>query len=189
MRNIDVYCGSITDCPTMCIVNSSNTSIALGSGVSSAIRQACGGVAFQQECRDALEEQFDDGILPQSQVVVTTGGTSLYRWIFHAATMDFKKSNKTTYSAVRSCMLNSLNTAEKVIEEEELGGFTIGVPLFGADTGGLSSEDSCNAICEAMKAHFKSHKGSLISQILIVNKKPDVCNTIRLILERHFVLR
>ena len=188
MRKIDVFCGSITDSPTMCIVNSSNTSIGLGSGVSSAIRQACGGVAFQQECREALED-YDDGTLPQGQVAVTTGGTSQYRWIFHAATMDFKKSNKTTHKAVRSCMLNSLKTAERIIEEEGLDDFTLGVPLFGADTGGLSSEDSCNAICEAMKAHFKNNRGSLISQILVVNKKSDVCNTVKLILGRHFVLR
>lgn len=71
-----MFCGSITNCPTMCIVNSSNTSIGLGSGVSSAIRQACGGVEFQQECREVLYEQFD-GILPQGEVAVTTGN---HRW-------------------------------------------------------------------------------------------------------------
>lgn len=187
MRKIDVFCGSITDCPTMCIVNSSNTAIGLGSGVSSAIREACGGVVFQKECREALEE-FDGGVLPQGQVAVTTGGSSQYRWVFHAATMDFKKSNKATYTVVQSCMLNSLKAAERVIEEEGLDDFTIGVPLFGSDTGGLSIEDSCNAICEAMKAHFKNNRESLISQILIVNKKPDVCNMVKMILGRHFVL-
>lgn len=188
MRNIGIFCGNITDSPTMCIVNSSNTSIGLGSGVSSAIRQACGGVAFQEECRKVLEE-YDDGTLPQGEVAVTAGGTSQYRWIFHAATMDFKKSNRTTYAVVRNCMLNSLKTAEQLIEEERLDDFAIGVPLFGSDTGGLSVEDSCTAICEALKAHFKKHKKSLISQILIVNKKTDVCNTVKMILERHFVLR
>jgi O-acetyl-ADP-ribose deacetylase (regulator of RNase III) len=188
MRKIEVFCGSITDCPTMCVVNTSNTSIGLGSGVSSAIRQACGGVAFQQECREALEE-FEGGVLPQGEVAVTTGGTSQYRWVFHAATMDFKKSKKATFNVVRSCMLNSLKAAERVIEDEGLDDFTIGVPLFGSDTGGLSFEDSCNAICEAMKAHFKNNRDSLISQILIVNKKPEVCSNVKLILASHFVLR
>ena len=188
MRKIDVFCGSITDCPTICIVNSSNTSIALGSGVSSAIREACGGTAFQQECREALEE-FESGELPQGDVAVTTGGSSQYRWILHAATMDFKKSNRTTYAVVRSCMLNSLETAERLIEEETLEDFTVGVPLFGADTGGLSVEDSCNAICEAMKIHFKRNRDSAISSILIANKVPETCRTIKKILERHFVLK
>ena len=187
MRKIDVFCGSITDCPTICIINSSNTSIGLGSGVSSAIREACGGAVFQQECREALEE-FENGVLPQGKVAVTTGGTSQYRWVLHAATMDFKKDNRTTYAVVRSCMLNSLKTAERIIVEEEQDDFTIGVPLFGADTGGLSIDDSCNAICEAMKAHFKLHRESVISKILIVNKMPEVCNTIKMILGRHFVL-
>jgi O-acetyl-ADP-ribose deacetylase (regulator of RNase III) len=187
MRKIGIFCGSITDCPTMCIVNSSNTSIGLGSGVSSAIRQACGGADFQQGCREMLDEQFH-GTLPQGEVAITTGGTSQYRWIFHAATMDFKKSNKATYTVVRSCMINCLKTAERVIDKEELEDFTIGVPLFGADTGGLSIDDSCNAICEAMKVHFKLHRESVISRILIVNKMPEVCNTIKMILGRHFVL-
>jgi hypothetical protein len=81
-------------------------------------------VAFQEECRTLLEEQFADGTLPQGEVAITTGGTSQYRWIFNAATMDFKKSNKTTYATVCSCMLNSLKTAERVIEEEGLDNFT-----------------------------------------------------------------
>lgn len=85
-------------------------------------------------------------------------------------------------------MFNSLKAAEKIIEEEALEKFTIGVPLFGSDTGGLSSEDSCNAICEAMKAHFKYHKESVISQILIVNTKQEISNVLMLILGRHFVL-
>lgn len=86
-------------------------------------------------------------------------------------------------------MLNSLKTAERIIEEEGLDDITIGVPLFGADTGSLSSEESCSAICEAMKAYFKNNRESLFSQILLVNKKPDVCNTVKLILERIFVMR
>ena len=88
----------------------------------------------------------------------------------------------------RSAIYREGLNAERVIEEEDLDYFTIGVPLFGSDTGGLSTEDSCNAICDAMKAHFKNNRESLISQILIVNKKPEVCNAVNMILGQHFVL-
>ena len=47
-----------------------------------------------------------------------------------------------------------------LIEDKGLDDFTIGVPLFGSDTGGLSFEDSCNAICEAMKAQWRSGYGN-----------------------------
>jgi O-acetyl-ADP-ribose deacetylase (regulator of RNase III) len=36
IRKIDVFCGNIVECPTLTIVNASNTEIVLGSGVSRA---------------------------------------------------------------------------------------------------------------------------------------------------------
>ena len=51
---LSVYTGSLVD-PAIgahAVVNASNPSVALGSGVSGALREACGGTAFQQELRD-----------------------------------------------------------------------------------------------------------------------------------------
>ena len=189
MRIIDTFCGSIVECPTDAIVNSSNSGVGLGSGVSGSIRDACGGAAFQQECRDVLQEQRGEDYLPQGEVIVSSGGSSSYRWILHAATIDYNKGRYTSPSGVRNCMLNSLKAAERIIEEEGLDGLSLGVPLFGSDVGGLSVKQSCDAICEGMKIYFRSCRDSLISEIRFVHPDAEISKQIQLILNSHFVLK
>lgn len=77
MRKISTFCGSIVDCPTTTIVNAANSKLALGSGVSGAIRDTCGGKEFQNECFEAVDEQAD-GNMELGGVVLTSGGTSRY---------------------------------------------------------------------------------------------------------------
>jgi len=125
-------------------------SIALGSGVSGAIRDACGGKKFQNECFEAVEEQAD-GNMELGGVVLTSGGTSRYRWILHAATLDFSKSQYTSKEVVKKCMLNALRTADEVVEDNDLGELGVGVPLLGSDVGGLSVSESCEALCAGIK--------------------------------------
>ena len=188
MRNVETFNGKLTDCPTTVIVNSSNTDIALGSGVSNDIRNACGGINFQTELTE-IRESLEGEILSQGQVVVSGGGTSSYRWIFHAAVMDFRKSHATSYPVVRACMLNVLKAAEELIEEEDLDELSIGVPLCGSNVGRLSIYESCNAICEAIKSHFPRHRDSKISAILFAHPDPEVCKKVQMILGNHFVLK
>lgn len=187
MRNIDTFCGSIIDCPTTVVVNSSNTGVALGSGVSKAIREACGGDVFQKVCHETLEEQFDGG-LPQGQVLITNGGASRYRWILHAATMDFKKGRFTSQTVVRNCMLNSLKASETLIDQENLDNLSLGVPLFGTDVGGLSIQEACDAMCEGMKIYFRGYRDSQINEIRFVHPKEQTVRQVDMILARHFVL-
>ena len=189
MRIIDTFCGSIVECPTNVIVNSSNSSVALGSGVSASIRDTCGGSAFQQECREALEIQRGGDYLPQGEVIVTSGGTSTYRWIFHAASIDYTKGRYALTVGVRNCMLNSLKAAERIIEEQGLDGLSLGVPLFGSDVGGLSVKQSCDAICEGMKIYFRGCRDSLINKIRFVHPDAEISRQIQLILNSHFVLK
>ena len=188
MRRIDTFNGKLTDCPATVIVNSSNTDMALGSGVSDDIRNACGGTEFQKELSE-IRENMEGKILQQGLVAISGGGTSRYRWIFHAAVMDFRKSNATSYPVVRSCMLNVLKAAEELIEEEDLDEFSIGVPLFGSNVGRLTVDESCNAMCEAIKAHFPRHRGSRISAILFAHPDPVVCTKVKMILGNSFVLK
>lgn len=86
-------------------------------------------------------------------------------------------------------MLNVLKASEELIEEEDLEEFSIGVPLFGSNVGRLSVDESCNAICEAIKAHFPRHRGSRISAILFAHPDYEVCGKIKMILSNHFVLQ
>ncbi len=187
MRKIATFCGSIVDCPTAAIVNAANSKLALGSGVSGAIRDACGGKEFQDECIEAVEDQAG-GNLDLSGVAMTSGGSSQYKWILHAATLDFSKGQYTSKEVAKKCMLNALKVADEIVEENDLDKLSIGVPLFGSDVGGLSVTESCEAMCAGMKTFFKGCPDSLINQIVFVHPKNDVIRQVRLILSRHFVL-
>ena len=188
MRKIEVFCGSIVDYPTSTIVNAANSKLALGSGVCGAIRGACGRKAFQDECTETVEEQAS-GNLDLGGVVVTSGGTSQYKWILHAATLDFSKGQYTSKEVAKKCMLNALKVADEIVEENDLDEFGIGVPLFGSDVGGLSVTESCEAMCAGMKAFFRGNPDSLINEVIFVHPKEDVVRQVQLILDRHFVLR
>ena len=188
MRVIDIFCGSIADCPTDIIVNASNTSLALGSVVSAAIREKCGGQEFQQECREVLEEQYGNE-LKQGDAVVTTGGISTYRWVIHAVTVDFNKGPYSSPEVVRNCMINSLKEAENIMEENSHDELSIGFPLFGSDTGRLGIEASCSAMCEGIRFHFRSFRESSINKILFVHPKEETIHKVKMTLNRSFFLK
>ena len=188
MRKIETLCGSITDCPTTTIVNAANSKLALGSGVSGAIRDACGGKTFQEECIEVVNDQAE-GNLDLGRVAITSGGTSQYKWILHAATLDFSKGQYTSKDVVKKCMLNALIVADEIAEDNDLAEFGIGVPLLGSDVGGLSIAESCEAVCAGMKTFFRGNSESVINEIVFVHPKEDVVRQVQLILDRHFVLR
>jgi len=186
LRRIRAYSGSIVDCPTTTIVNAANTKLALGSGVSRAIRNACGGEKFQDECFEAVEEQTG-GSLDLGGVAITSGGTSQYEWILHAATLDFSKGQYTSKEVVKKCMLNALIVADEIVGDNDLDEFGVGAPLFGSDVGGLSVAESCEAMCAGLKAFFRGNPDSLINEIVFVHPEEDVIRQVKMILDRHFV--
>ena len=63
--------GSIVDTElgAHAIVNASNPAVALGSGVSGAIRDACGGTAYQSEVHQVWEDEFDEPLEPGDRLV------------------------------------------------------------------------------------------------------------------------
>jgi len=187
LRIIETFCGSIVDCPTQAIINAANSQVALGSGVSGAIRDACGGNTFQRECHEILEELYD-GYLPRGEVMATGGGLSQFCWILHAATIDFSKGQYTSQDVVRKSMVSILKLAEEIIEENDLDELSLGIPLLGSDVGGLSIRESCDALCEGMKIYFRSCRDSLISEIRFIHPAEDVIRQVKLILNRHFVI-
>lgn len=62
---VSAFVGSIIDATlgADAIVNASNPHVALGSGVSGAIADACGGVEYQQEVRSVWEDEFSEARL------------------------------------------------------------------------------------------------------------------------------
>lgn len=80
--------GSLTDGDETLLVNASNTNLQLGSGVSGAIRKACG-TTFQAALDELLEKR--GGPLEPGDVVLTNAGAHRRaRYIAHVAVMDYR---------------------------------------------------------------------------------------------------
>ena len=81
--------GSLTDGDESVLVNASNTNAQLGTGVSAAIRQACG-KGYQEKIFAALEEKFHGPMKP-GEVLLTDAGTHpRAAWVAHVAVMDYR---------------------------------------------------------------------------------------------------
>lgn len=127
--DLSVYVGSLVD-PVIgahAVVNASNPSVALGSGVSGALREACGGVAFQHEIREQLEEQFDAELEPDDCLVTSAGISTAFRWVLHVPAVDYRKHDPETGGPsgprrVRSCVRAFLDAATSLAIENELAG-------------------------------------------------------------------
>jgi O-acetyl-ADP-ribose deacetylase (regulator of RNase III) len=145
MLLIRTHLGSITDSAVgaHAVVNASNPEVALGSGVSGAIRTACGGAAFQKEVRERLMEEFGGSLEPDDCLVTSAGCATSFRWVLHVAAVNYRKADPETGGVsgplrIETCFRAALDAAESVAGQEGLqGSFVLATPLLGAGHGGL----------------------------------------------------
>jgi O-acetyl-ADP-ribose deacetylase len=153
MSTIAIAQGSLTDGPSLVLVNASNTQGALGSGVSGAIRRACG-PGFQAEIERAIAARFD-GPMPPGEVIVTSAGAHpRARYIAHVAVMDYRDG----FTAVsfpdapliqRCC--EGLWPAIEAINEPSL---SVAMVALGAGTGNLGVRLPTEIACTTLAAHL-----------------------------------
>lgn len=141
---LSLFVGSIIDSNigAHAIVNASNPEAALGSGVSGAIYEACGGLAFQQEVHERLEEEFEV-LEPEDCLVTSSGSCQAFRWVLHVPAVNYRKRDPETGKSsgprrIRTCVQAFLEAAVSVARENNLSGqFVLATPLLGAGAGGL----------------------------------------------------
>ena len=145
---------------THAIVNAGNPALGLGSGVSGAIRDACGGEAFQKSVRERLAEEFDEPLGAGDCLVTDAGTCSAFRWVLHVASVDYRRRDPETGgptgpSRVRTCFLSVLREATRLASEENLEGqFVLATPLLGAGHGGLGSTTALDAMMRGLAEHL-----------------------------------
>jgi O-acetyl-ADP-ribose deacetylase (regulator of RNase III) len=188
---IATYVGSIVD-PALgahAILNAANPEVALGSGVSGAIRAECGGAAYQREVREAWIEQFDEPLGPDDCVVTGAGTSTAFRWVLHVPAVDYRKPDPETGrpsgpARVRACTSAALREAARLAHEHGLEGqFVLAVALLGAGHGGLGEVASADAMMGALRDARDVH--SVLAEVRFVVLSDTLERLVRHAAEKH----
>jgi O-acetyl-ADP-ribose deacetylase (regulator of RNase III) len=163
--NIQVLQGSLTDGSETLLVNASNTNVALGSGVSGAIRQACGR-GYQDHIAGALREAYGGPMDPGSVLVTDAGAHPRAKWVAHVAVMDYRAGfgggSFPTLDVIAKGTANLFRAIDTLAEP-----VTVAMVALGAGTGQLGVREPTRIACEALLAYEREHEaGGLPSKIL-----------------------
>lgn len=138
------------------IVNASNPRVGLGSGVSGAIRVACGDDGFQQLVRRAWADEFDEPLQPDDCLLTSAGAATAFRWVLHVLSVDYTPPDPETGgpsgpSRVRRCAAAAFREACTLAREQLHGrNVVLGMPLLGVAHEGLEAVASMRAILEGI---------------------------------------
>ena len=160
---IGTFVGSLTD-PELgadALVNASNPEVALGSGVSAAIREACGGLAYQRAIRETLEDEFGEPLEADDCLVTDAGEAKAFRHVLHVPAVDCRRRGAdgaiTNADRVARCTRAAVAAADELAEgaasasegapsSESKASFVLAMPLLGAGVGGLGEVRSAEVM-------------------------------------------
>jgi O-acetyl-ADP-ribose deacetylase (regulator of RNase III) len=157
--------GSLTEGDELVLVNASNTNAMLGSGVSGAIRKACG-PAFQGQVLEALKAKYGASMEPGSVLITAAGAHPRAKFVAHLAVMDYRggfgPNSFPSLETIRLC-------CERLWEELEHlpGTFPVSVAMvaIGAGTGELGVVDPTRITCQSLQAHLKGRASSRLERV------------------------
>jgi O-acetyl-ADP-ribose deacetylase (regulator of RNase III) len=182
-RQIEASPCSIVDAGTDCAVNASNNTASLGSGVSRAFFEECGGKILQEEMKAKLEDEHD-GVLEEGDCLVTSAGTSTkFKFALHVPAVDCSGTRArvgqagfehtvTSPERVRACVEAALR-AVATLAEREGRPLSVAFPLLGAGAGGLTVGTVCQAMIGAMRGFFHEQPEASIAAIIFAVPEPD----------------
>lgn len=161
---LSVRQGSLVDGDELVLVNASNTNGQLGSGVSAAIRGACG-PGFQQAIFEALEATFHGPMEPGQVLVTHAGSHPRARWVAHVAVMDYRDGftakSFPTLALVREGCARLWNR----LEEGDAPELSVAMVALGAGTGNLGVQDSTRVAVETLLAHLEARPSSKVRRV------------------------
>ncbi len=176
------------------VVNASNPSVVLGSGISGALREACGGFAFQREIREALAEEFGEKLKPEDCLVTGSGTCSAFRWVLHVPSVDYDRPDPETGGPtgprrVTACARAALLHAVELARSEGLSGaFVLATPLLGAGAGGLGAVGSADAMMEGFReatSEMPGDQAEVIARVVFAVLQPEHARVVALAAAKH----
>ena len=134
--------GDITKVSADFVVNASNTSLILGSGVSMAFKRHCGHL-LQQQMNEALHS-IGHPLAPGDVVATAAGKAANFRYVLHVAVINYNRSiSKGNKYPTLQTVETSLHNIEAYLQwyyERHKKRITLAIPLLGCGIGGLEKE-------------------------------------------------
>ncbi len=162
---VEVAQGSLTDGDEQVLVNASNTNAMLGSGVSGAIRRACGGDAYQQHLFDQLQRVKQGPMFPGDVLVTDAGTHPRARWVAHVAVMDYREGFRGQSAPDLGRIRLGCERLWDALEALGQPGLSVAMVALGAGTGGLGLRESTQVAAETLKAHAALFAQTQISRV------------------------
>jgi O-acetyl-ADP-ribose deacetylase (regulator of RNase III) len=155
--------GSLTDGDESVLVNASNTNAKLGTGVSAAIRAACG-TGYQAQVFAALEQKFGGPMEPGQVLFTDAGAHPRAKWVAHLAVMDYRNGflaiSYPTLEVIRAGLTRLWSGLEALP-----GPHSVAMVALGGGTGNLGVIEPTKLAARTLKAHLAAHPGSAIERV------------------------
>lgn len=149
---IAVEPGSLTDGDSLVLVNASNTNAQLGSGVSGAIRAACG-KGYQRFILDELQRVYGGPMAPGQALLTNAGSHPRARYVVHLAVMDYREgftaASMPRLATIEACATALWPLLEGLPEPE----VSVAMVALGAGTGNLGVVEPVRIIARSLLAH------------------------------------
>lgn len=211
-RFFEVFQGDIADCGCDVIVNSSNTRLALGPGVSHRISELCGGLAYQDFLRKELAARFPDeesedesaGRLPLGEAILTgPGECGRFLAILHVAAVDYDArvrkgasapAGSADEEAIRKGTANLLKALQLFMDQKGVSDLSVGIPLMGTGGGKVGIDAGTASICQGIMTFFpafseREGRLSTISKVVIVANREMDARIATNVLRRYKLVR
>ncbi|MBI5543740.1 MAG: macro domain-containing protein [Deltaproteobacteria bacterium] len=163
-RTIRVAQGDLTEGEALLLVNASNTNAALGTGVSGAIRRACG-AGYQKRIQQALQDRFNGPMEPGQVLVTDAGSHPKARWVAHVAVMDYRQGFTGSSFPTEETIERGCRNLWQAVEELGAKEVSVAMVALGAGTGNLGLRRSVEIGCRTLAEHLSKNPQSAIGDV------------------------
>jgi O-acetyl-ADP-ribose deacetylase (regulator of RNase III) len=185
---VQVLQGDVTTANADVLVNASNTGAWLGSGVSGAIRRACG-PGYQEQIQAVLAERFGAPEMEPGQVLLTAAGSHpRARHVAHVAVMDYRTGHEAEAAPDAARIERGCSNLWQALEEIQDPDLTIAMVALGAGTGQLGVRLPTEVACQTLKRHVAGHPTSRVAAVLFYGFQLLEFANIVLVVRKHFPL-
>jgi O-acetyl-ADP-ribose deacetylase (regulator of RNase III) len=150
--DIRVVQGSLTDGGELVLVNASNTGVSLGSGVSAAIRAACG-PGYQEHIHEELRRHKGGPMEPGDVLLTDAGDHPTAAFVAHVAVMDYRSGARET-SPTEQRIQSACERLWRLVDElDTKSPRSVAMVALGAGVGGLGVVTPTRIACQSLKVH------------------------------------